>query len=920
MEKTYKPSDIEQTWIKKWGEEKLAKTHGKHQPYCIMLPPPNITGTLHMGHGFQQTLMDALIRYHRMSKQSTLWQGGSDHAGIATQMVVERQLQAKGKNRLELGREAFVEEIWKWRNISGDRITEQMQRIGASIDWERSRFTMDEMVSRATYEAFIRLYNEGLIYKGTKLVNWDPQFHTAISDLEVETEEMDGFLWHIRYPLVDSERYLIVATTRPETMLGDTAVAVHPEDERYQALIGQKIRLPLSDRIIPIISDESVDRAFGTGCVKITPAHDFNDYEMGKRHSLPMINVLTPDAKINHNGPKAYQGLDRYIARQEILNDLTKLGLLEKTEPHRLSIPKGDRSGVAVEPYLTEQWFMKMKSLAEPALNVVKNGDIKFVPENWSKTYLQWLENIQDWCISRQLWWGHRIPVWYDDEGHSYVGFNEMDVRHRHQLTHDLKLTQDTDVLDTWFSASLWPFATLGWPENTSDLKTFFPTSVLVTGFDIIFFWVARMVMMSLKLTGKIPFKEVYITGLIRDSHGKKMSKSKGNVLDPLDIIDGIDLPTLIEKRTSGLMQPQLAKSIEKITAADFPEGIREHGTDALRFTFCALATNGRDINFDLNRVDGYRNFCNKLWNAARYALMSADGQDIDDHKALQFSVSDAWIRSRLQTTIEQVHQYFTHYRFDLLAQALYEFTWNEYCDWYLEFAKCHLTNKETSPAQLRGTRLTILEVLETLLRLLHPIMPFITEEIWQKVAPLVDKSGPSIMVMEYPQFNAEQVDKAANKSIAWLKKVIIAIRTIRSEMNINPGKRIPIIFNKASKKEREYATTFETYIKNLAKVTEIQLADGTTDLSATAASLIGSLEIHIPLADLIDKDAELSRLKKEIEKLAKELEKSQQKLNNPAYVNKAPAAVVANEQKRMELTKAALEKLQSQYKNIESL
>ncbi|OGO91449.1 MAG: valine--tRNA ligase [Coxiella sp. RIFCSPHIGHO2_12_FULL_42_15] len=920
MDKTYKPSDIEQHWIQQWEKEKLAQTQTKGQPYCIMLPPPNVTGTLHMGHGFQQTLMDALIRYHRMQKHATLWQGGTDHAGIATQMVVERQLKTKGKGRLELGRDAFVDEVWKWKEISGNCISEQMKRLGTSMDWNRARFTMDEMISRATYEAFIRLYNDGLIYRGQKLVNWDPALHTAISDLEVETEEVDGHLWHIRYPLINHDSYLIVATTRPETLLGDTAVAVHPEDERYKKLIGKQIRLPLTDRIIPIIADKSVEPTFGTGCVKITPAHDFNDYEIGKRHDLPMINILTPDAKINENAPKRYQGLDRYVAREHIVKDLQAQGLLEKTEPHRLNVPKGDRSGVTVEPYLTHQWFVKMKSLAEPALNAVNNGDVKFIPENWSKTYCQWLEGIQDWCISRQLWWGHRIPVWYDDCGHSYVGFNELDARERHHIASDIKLTQDTDVLDTWFSASLWPFATLGWPEKTTDLKTFYPTHVLITGFDIIFFWVARMVMMSLKLTGKIPFKEVYITGLIRDSHGKKMSKTKGNVLDPIDIIDGIDLKTLIEKRTSGLMQPQLANAIEKMTAQEFPEGIAEHGTDALRFTFCALATNGRDINFDLGRVEGYRHFCNKLWNAARYAMMNTQGHDMNDHKALQFSTADRWIRSHLQNIIEQTHQYFEQYRFDLLAQMLYEFTWNEYCDWYLEFAKCDLTRHETGAATLRGTRLTILEVLEKLLRLLHPLMPFITEEIWQKVAPLVDQSGVSIMVASFPQFQSDQIDKTANKSIAWLKKIIIAIRTIRAEMNINPGKRIPVIFNKGSKKEHEQIASFDYYIKTLAKVSDIGWAKPDENLQATATCLIGTLEIHIPLTDLIDKNAELSRLNKEIEKLEKEFEKSSQKLNNANYINKAPEEIVSKEKKRLEQTKLTLKKLREQYINIEKL
>ncbi len=669
MEKTYKPKQIEQHWSELWLGSDFAQPSGKGTPYCIMLPPPNVTGTLHMGHGFQQTLMDALTRYHRMRGHNTLWQGGSDHAGIATQMVVERQLLAKGQTRHDLGRKPFVKKIWEWREHSGELINNQMQRLGVSLDWKRARFTMDEVISHATAEAFIRLFQEGLIYRGQRLVNWDPVLLTAISDLEVETSETHGHLWHIRYPLVDAKGsltkdYLVVATTRPETMLGDTAVAVHPEDERYTHLIGKKIKLPLSDREIPIIADQYVDQEFGSGCVKITPAHDFNDYDMGKRHKLPLINIFTPDAKLNENAPQSYQGLDRFAARAQIIEDLKKQDLIEKIEPHTLSIPKGDRSGAVIEPYLTDQWFVKMKSLAEPAIKAVKDGEIKFVPENWSKTYLQWLENIEDWCISRQLWWGHQIPVWYDEENNPYVGFSEKNARERNNLGADLPLRQDEDVLDTWFSASLWPFATLGWPEQNDFLKTFYPTNVLITGFDIIFFWVARMVMMGLKLTGKVPFTEVYITGLIRDSHGKKMSKSKGNVLDPIDLIDGIELDALVKKRTETLMQPQMAAKVEKATRQEFPNGINEHGTDALRFTFCALATTGRDINFDMGRIEGYRNFCNKIWNATRFVLMNTEDHDIDIDKAIEFSVADRWIRSELANTIKHAHHHFSNYRF----------------------------------------------------------------------------------------------------------------------------------------------------------------------------------------------------------------------------------------------------------------
>ncbi len=920
MEKTFNPTTIEKNWSEYWQKHQLAKHSDQGTPYCIMLPPPNVTGTLHMGHGFQQSIMDALIRYHRMLQNNTLWQGGTDHAGIATQMVVERQLLKTGKSRHDLGREDFIEKVWEWRQHSGDIITEQMKRLGVSIDWSRSRFTMDEMISRATAEAFLKLHKEGLIYRGERLVNWDPMLHTAISDLEVEQRDIKGFLWHMRYPLVNGEGFLTVATTRPETMLGDTAVAVHPDDERYSHLIGQQLQLPLTERTIPIIADEHVDKEFGTGCVKVTPAHDFNDYAIGQRHQLEMINIMTKDACINENAPVAYQGLDRFEARKKVVADLEALNLLEKIEDHQLSVPHGDRSGVVIEPLLTHQWFIKMESLAEPAIAAVKNGDIKFVPENWTKTYLQWLENIQDWCISRQLWWGHRIPVWYDEKDNMYVGLNESDIRKRHNISNDVKLTQDNDVLDTWFSSSLWPFATLGWPDKTKDFKTFYPTQVLVTGFDIIFFWVARMVMMGMKFTGEIPFEEVYITGLIRDSHGKKMSKSKGNVLDPIDLIDGIDLESLVKKRLAGLMQPKMAAAIEKATRKEFPDGIAAHGTDALRFTFCALASTGRDINFDMGRIEGYRNFCNKIWNAARYVIMNTENQDLDAEKPLQFGLADRWIRASLQSTIKKVNQYFKQYRFDLLAQALYEFTWNEYCDWYLELAKCTLTDENATSSQLRGTRVTLLEVLETLLRLMHPIMPFITEEIWQKVAPMLGKLGSSIMVADYPKYNDAEFDKNALSQVNWLKQTVTAIRTIRSEMNITPSKRIPIIFNKGDANSKEQVDECQQYLIQLAKIDHVTWANGSCNLNATATALVDTLEIHIPLADLIDKKSELERLNKEIQKLTKEMDKSAVKLNNPNYVDKAPAAVVEKEKARFKQAENTLEKLKEQFKNIESL
>ncbi len=915
MDKIYQPQKIEAYWSAEWQKCHYAKPSGEHQAYCIILPPPNVTGSLHMGHGFQQTLMDALIRYQRMQKKSTLWQGGTDHAGIATQMVVERQLGQQGKTRHDLGREAFVKEIWRWREHSGDTIFRQMKRLGTSVDWDSTRFTMDEIISKATREAFLRLHQQGLIYRGKRLVNWDPQLHTAVSDLEVETHESDGHLWHIRYPIVGSNDYLVVATTRPETLLGDSAVAVHPEDPRYQALIGKQVQLPLCDRQIPIIADSYVDKAFGSGCVKITPAHDFNDYETGKRHHLPMINIFTASAAINDSAPVAYQGLDRYVARKKIIADLEARGLLEKTEAHRLAIPKGERSGAVIEPWLTDQWFVKMDSLAQAAIKASQKKQLHFVPANWEKTYLQWLENIEDWCISRQLWWGHRIPVWYDNQGQHYVGHDENDVRQRYQLAPDLPLKQDEDVLDTWFSSSLWPFATLGWPDNTKKLEQFFPSAVLVTGFDIIFFWVARMTMMSLHLTGKIPFKNVYITGLIRDSHGKKMSKSKGNVLDPIDLIDGISLEDLVAKRTQHLMQPQMKKSIEANTRKEFPEGINPHGTDALRFTFCALATNGRDINFDKGRIEGYRNFCNKIWNAARYVLMNTEHSTFDHDKAIRFSLADRWIQSQLQHTIKQVHHYFETYRFDLLAQTLYEFTWNGYCDWYLELAKTHLSDSNSTADQLRGTRISLLVVLETLLRLLHPIMPFITEEIWQKIAPMVDSDGGSIMVAPFPTYQEKRVDKTAEQAIDWLKAVVVGIRSLRSENHIKPSKPVKLLLSKGDARDREYAKTLENYLCVLGKLDGIDWVEQVQELSATSIS--GKLEIHIPLTDVIDKEHERLRLRKAIEKLEKEEEKSEKKLGNPGYVDKAPAAVVEQERQRLKQAQQERKKLTEQLKNF---
>lgn len=919
MEKTYDPQGIEQRWYQQWEDDKCFAPSGEGAPYCMMIPPPNVTGRLHMGHGFQHALMDALIRYHRMCGDNTLWQMGTDHAGIATQMVVERQLLKAGQSRHEIGRETFIEKVWEWKQTSGNTMSEQIRRLGSSVDWDTERFTMDEDLSRAVSEVFIRLYDEGLIYRGKRLVNWDTVLQTAISDLEVVTQEEQGHLWHIRFPLVnptDACDALIVATTRPETMLGDVAVAVHPEDRRYQSLIGQSVHLPLSDRKIPIIADEYVDKEFGTGCVKITPAHDFNDYAIGQRHDLPLINVLTPDGKINENAPDVYQGLDRFVARKKVVADLESQKLLEKTEPHTLNIPRGDRSHTIIEPYLTDQWFVKVGPLAEPAIEAVKSGQISFFPPNWVNTYYRWLEDVEDWCISRQLWWGHRVPAWYDDQGKIYVGADEAAVRAKYQLANDLVLTQDEDVLDTWFSSALWPFSTLGWPAETERLKNFYPTSVLVTGFDIIFFWVARMVMMGLKFTGQIPFKHVYITGLIRDAHGQKMSKSKGNVLDPIDLVDGISLEDLLEKRTGHLMQPEMVNKIAKQTREDFPEGIAAHGTDALRFTFCALAATGRDIRFDLNRLAGYRNFCNKLWNAARYVLMQVENQDLPmmqaPPQAQALGLVDRWIISELQIVIEKAHEHFDQYRFDLLASTLYEFTWNTFCDWYLELSKPILMGSHQSAAN--NTRYTLVYVLEVLLRLMHPIIPFITEEIWQRVAPLRGITAKTMMKQPYPVVEKSLLDVAASSEVHWMQNLIIGVRTIRAEMNISPGKAVPLLLRKGQKLDKARIQRNEPFLMMLMKLEKIDWLDEKDTPPAAATALVGDLELLIPMADLIDKEAECARLQKEIDKLQKQLDASQGRLNNPRYVEKAPAAVVAQERERVEQFAAALEKLRQQH------
>ncbi|HAG62427.1 MAG TPA: valine--tRNA ligase [Coxiellaceae bacterium] len=919
MEKTYQPNDIEQRWNAYWESQEFYKPSNKGTPYAIMLPPPNVTGTLHMGHGFQLSLMDTLIRRQRMQGYNTLWQPGTDHAGIATQMVVERELAKNNQTRHDLGREAFLEKAWEWREQSGGSITQQMHRLGASLDWERAQFSMGPQVSHATSEAFIKLFEEGLIYRGKRLVNWDPVLQTAVSDLEVLNEEQQGSLWHIRYPLANKpDTFVTIATTRPETMLGDMAIAVHPEDDRYRQLIGEMVQLPLTDRQIPIIADDEVDREFGTGCVKITPAHDFNDYAMGQRHELELLNIMDESACLNDNVPSAYQGMDRFDARQQIIQDLTKQNLMVKTDPHTLQVPMGDRSGVIIEPLLTDQWFIKMESLAKPAIDAVKNGDLRFVPENWNKTYLQWLENIQDWCISRQLWWGHRIPVWYDDQGTPYVGHDEADVRKRHQLTDSVQLSQDEDILDTWFTAALWPFSSLGWPENTDALKTFYPSQVLVTGFDIIFFWVARMVMMGLKLVGDVPFREVYIHGLIRDGQGQKMSKSKGNIIDPIDLIDGIQLEDLIQKRTQSIIQPHLKEQVVKNTPKEFPEGIKEHGTDALRFTFCALASTGRDIRFDLGRIDGYRNFCNKLWNAARFVLMNIEDQPIRNTQTP--SITDRWITSRLNHTIEKVNQTLDQYRFDLAAQALYEFIWNDYCDWYLEIAKCQLNDATTSDDASAMTRYTLLSTLETALRLMHPIMPFITEEIWQSIKQPLNIQEPSIMMASYPESSQEQEDPQAEQSVEWLKTLIGQIRNIRSEMHVPPGQRIKALLHHGNTDDQSHSDNFKTLIQSLARLESLDWLESEATPPPSATAIMDQLEIHLPLAGIIDKDAELQRLNKAIEKLEKERTQSEQRLNNPHYAKKAPEHVVNKERDKLQQAAEAIERLSHQRDRIATL
>lgn len=953
MEKTYNPTSIEQDLYKTWEEQGYFKPHGdtSKDAYSIMIPPPNVTGSLHMGHAFQDTIMDTLIRCQRMKGKNTLWQVGTDHAGIATQMVVERKIAAEeGKTKHDYGRDAFIDKIWEWKAESGGTITKQLRRLGASVDWDRERFTMDDGFYKAVQEVFVRLYKDDLIYRGKRLVNWDPKLHTAISDLEVENKETKGHMWHFRYPLADGVKtadgkdYIVVATTRPETMLGDTGVAVNPEDPRYKNLIGKEIILPIVGRRIPIVGDEHADMEKGTGCVKITPAHDFNDYEVGKRHNLPMINIFTFDANIrdvaevfNTKGeasdvysgelPAKYQGMERFAARKAIVAEFEQLGLLQEIKDHDLTVPYGDRGGVVIEPMLTDQWYVRAGILAKPAVEAVENGDIQFVPKQYENMYFSWMRDIQDWCISRQLWWGHRIPAWYDEQGNVFVGRNEAEVRAENNIAADVALRQDDDVLDTWFSSALWTFGTLGWPEKTPELNVFHPTDVLVTGFDIIFFWVARMIMMTMHFCkdedgkAQVPFKTVYVTGLIRDENGDKMSKSKGNVLDPIDMIDGIDLESLVAKRTGNMMQPQLAAKIEKNTRKTFENGIEAYGTDSLRFTLAAMASTGRDINWDMKRLEGYRNFCNKLWNASRYVLMNTEEQDCGfaADAELEYSLADKWIESQFELAAKEFNGHIDNFRLDMAANTLYEFIWNQFCDWYLELTKPVLW--KGTEAQQRATRRTLITVLEKTLRLAHPVIPYITETIWQSVKPLVDGvEGDTIMLQALPQYDAANFNQEALDDIEWVKAFITSIRNLRAEYDINPGKPLEVMLKAANEQDAARIEANKQVLVSLAKLESIRvLADGEAT-PACATALVGKSELMIPMAGLIDKDAELDRLAKEIAKTQGEIARIEGKLGNEGFVAKAPEAVITKEREKLAGYQEALVKLEQQKATIAAL
>ena len=919
MDKAYTPADIEARIYAHWEASGYFTPSGKGPAFSIVIPPPNVTGTLHMGHAFQDTIMDALTRFHRMRGFDTLWQPGTDHAGIATQMVVERQLNAAGQSRIDLGRDAFVERVWQWKETPGGMIAKQMRRLGASVDWQRDVFTLDPAMSEKVTEVFVRLYEDGLIYRGKRLVNWDPVLRTALSDLEVVSDEESGHLWHLRYPLVEGPGYLVVATTRPETLLGDAAVAVHPDDERYRHLVGRKVRLPLTDRELPIIADSYVDPSFGSGCVKITPAHDFNDYELGQRHSLPMINIMTLDAALNDCVPKVYQGLDRFAAREKIIADLDALGLIERIEAHKLTVPRGDRSNAILEPLLTDQWFVDIKPLAEPALRAVEDGRIRFVPETWTGVYYDWMHKIRDWCISRQLWWGHRIPAWYDDAGRCYVGRSEAEARSKHGVDPAVPLRQDNDVLDTWFSSALWPFSTMGWPQDTRELKTYYPTSVLVTGFDIIFFWVARMIMMGLKFMDDVPFHRVYIHGLIRDQDGQKMSKSKGNVIDPLDIVDGISLDDLLVKRTTGLMQPQMKANIEKATRKQFPEGIAAYGTDALRLCFARLATQSRDLRFDMAKVAEYRNFCNKLWNAARYVLMNVENHDIGSAGA-EFSLADRWIRSRLADMIGRIESGFSDYRLDVAANALYEFTWHEFCDWYLELSKAVLQSDTASAAAKRGTRFTLIDTLEMLLRALHPLAPFISEEIWQRIKVSAGARGDTIMRTEFPRADSMAVDSQAVPEMRWVMDFILGVRQIRGEMDIAPSRKLEVLLQNANAKDLEYLGRNLHYLMRLAGVESPRALMPADTAPISAVALLGHMEILVPMKGLIDPAAELDRLAKRLRKAEIDLSKLESKLSNSQFAKNAPADIVAKDQQRLEELRTEIGQLSAQTARVRKL
>ncbi len=951
LDTAYDPTQIEQKLYDHWESQGYFKPNGdtSQESFCIMIPPPNVTGSLHMGHAFQQTIMDTMTRYQRMQGKNTLWQAGTDHAGIATQMVVERKIAAEeNKTRHDYGRDAFIDKIWQWKDESGGTITRQMRRLGNSVDWERERFTMDEGLSNAVKEVFVRLYKEDLIYRGKRLVNWDPKLRTAISDLEVENRESKGSMWHLRYPLADGAKtaegkdYLVVATTRPETVLGDTGVAVNPEDPRYKDLIGKEIILPLVGRRIRIVGDEHADMEKGTGCVKITPAHDFNDYEVGKRHGLPMINILSFDGDIlevaevfdtlgeastAYSGelPAQFRGLERFAARKAVVAAFDELGLLEEIKPHDLTVPYGDRGGVVIEPMLTDQWYVRTAPLAKVAVEAVEQGEIQFVPKQYENMYFSWMRDIQDWCISRQLWWGHRIPAWYDAEGKVYVGRTEEEVRRENNLGADVALNQDEDVLDTWFSSGLWTFSTLGWPEQTPDLKTFHPTSVLVSGFDIIFFWIARMIMLTMHFVkdenGKpqVPFKTVYMTGLIRDDEGQKMSKSKGNVINPLDMVDGISLEDLLEKRTGNMMQPQLAEKIRKRTEKQFPNGIEPHGTDALRFTLAALASTGRDINWDMKRLEGYRNFCNKLWNASRFVLMNTEAHDCGFNGGeMQLSLADRWILAEFNRTVKAYREALDTYRFDIAAGILYEFTWNQFCDWYLELTKPVVING--SEAEQRGTRNTLITVLEALLRLAHPIIPFITETIWQRVKPLTGETADTIMLQPFPAFDAALEDQQALNDLEWIKQAIIAVRNIRAEMNIAPSKQLEVLLRNANGDAQRRVQENQSFIERLARLSSITLLPAGEKGPVSVTKLVDGAELLIPMAGFIDKDAEIARLSKEMGKLDGEIASIEGKLSNEGFVARAPEAVVAKERERLAACKEGKLKLQEQQATIAAL